>query len=156
MGAKELSVQTNIDATLGKAITTNQRVYVIMHTDLSQNAAPWLFSQENVGSTSTPMSFIESRFCSRLYDQIADKCSSAASKRFIRLDHYVTEGICIRDMAYICNSKIKYTADKCLANANKHGKTVNFLVIDYADDFRGKEVVNVAREENLKNIQFFQ
>ena len=150
-------MQTDYDATLGDAVSTNQRIYIIMHTALSQRAEPWLFWQHYVGYTWHSMSFIASKGCSSLADKVAENCDREAGKgmSLVRLDLYLTYGLCVDDLASWCNEKIKLAAGKCRQNARKYRKTVNFLVIDYADLDPGKNVVKIAREENERNIKYF-
>lgn len=154
---KKLSVQTNYHSTLGEAISRNQRIYVIMHTELSDMSEPWLFWQHYVGYTWHSMSFIASRGCSALADKVAENCDKEAGKgmSLVRLDLYLTYGLCVDDLAGFCNKKIKSAAEKCRKNVRKHRKTVNFLVVDYADASPGKDVVQVAKMENLKNIKYY-
>ena len=142
--------------TLGKAIRRNQRIYIIMHENMSQNSESWLFSHHYVGYTWHSMSFINSGGCSSLAEKVADNCYKEARRPFVRLDLYLSYGLCIDDLASWCNTKIKSTAEKCRKNARKRGRTVSFIVVDYADLSPGRDVVKVAREENLKNIQFFR
>ena len=153
---KQLSVQTDFDATLSDAITKNQRIYIIMHEDMSEQSESWLFSQHNVGYTWHSMSFIESAGCSLLAEKVADNCYRQASKQLVRLDLYLSYGLCINDLASWCNTKIRSSAQECRKNARMRGRTINFIVVDYAGLGSGRDVVKVAREENMRNIQFFR
>ncbi|XP_065055064.1 uncharacterized protein LOC135683671 [Rhopilema esculentum] len=158
LSSKELSVQTNYYATLGRAVTKNQRIYIIMHTELSKSATePWLFWQHYVGYTWHSMSFIASSRCINLADKVAENCFTEAKKgrSLIRLDLYLTYGLCIHDLASWCNTRISPAAKTCRKNARQFNKTVNFIVIDYADSEAGKKVKDIAKNENLNNIKYY-
>ena len=153
---KKLSVQTDFDATLGDAIAKNQRIYIIMHQNLSEQSESWLFSHNYVGYTWHPMSFIESAGCSSLAEKVAENCYHEARRQLVRLDLYLSYGLCINDLASWCNTKIRSSAQECRKNARERARTVSFIVVDYAGLGSGRDVVKVAREENLKNILFFR
>ena len=153
--AKQLSVQTDFDATLGDAVSSNQRIFIIMHEDLSQNSEHWLFSHHLVGYTWHSMSFIASWGCKTLAEKVAENCYKEASRPLVRLDLYLSYGLCIDDLASWCNGWIGSSAKKCRKNARKRGRTVSFIVVDYADLGAGRDVIKVARNENLKNIQHY-
>ena len=158
--SKQLAIQTYFHATLGEAIKNNQRIYIFMHDELSDvtDGRGWLFSQHYVGFTWHSMIFIKSNGCQKLADKVASNCAKEASKisRFlIRLDLYLSSGLCVHDLASWCNEKMPAAANKCRINARKHGKTINFIVIDYADVGAGRKVADVAREQNIENIKYF-
>eukprot|EP00112_Aurelia_sp_Birch-Aquarium-sp1_P010463 Seg2232.4 transcript_id=Seg2232.4/GoldUCD/mRNA.D3Y31 product="hypothetical protein" protein_id=Seg2232.4/GoldUCD/D3Y31 len=156
--SKQLAIQTHYSATLGEAIKNNQRIYIFMHDDLSDLAdhAGWLFWQHYVGFTWHSMVFITSSGCQKLADKVASNCAKEARNRsLVRLDLYLSSGLCIHDMASWCNKRMPAAADKCRKNARKYRKTINFIVIDYADIGAGRKVADVARNQNLENIKYF-
>ena len=158
--SKQLAIQTHYHATLGEAIKNNQRIYIFMHDELSDLAGHkgWLFWQHHVGFTWHSMTFITSNGCQKLADKVASNCAKEASKTYrslVRLDLYLSSGLCIHDMASWCNKKMPAAADKCRINARKYRKTINFIVIDYADLGAGRKVADVARKQNLENIKYF-
>lgn len=126
-----------------------------MHDDLSQNLEHWLFTQDYVGYTWESWSFITSWGCKNLADKVSENCFKEARRHLVRLDLYLSYGLCISDLASWCNVWIKSSVDKCHQNAKRRGRTINFIVVDYADIGSGRDVIKVAKEENLKNIVHF-
>ena len=127
-----------------------------MHDNLSQQSENWLYTNDYIGYTWIQWTFISSWGCQKLANAVAEKCSDRArERRFVRLDLYLSSGLCIDDLASWCNTLIRPSTEKCRKNARVHGRTVNFIVVDYADLGSGRDVVKVAREENLKNVNYF-
>lgn len=150
---RRLSIQPSIEVKLGDAIRYNQRVYVVMHNELVLgNREPWIIPHWTVGHTHTNMKFIESSGCYNLMKSMSEsRCQREAAHTFVRYDMYLSSGLCRKHLASHCRKFISGGVGKCFIGTSTRRRTVNFLVVDYAND----DVILAARNQNVENIQFF-
>ena len=153
----KLAMQTNINAKIGDSIKDNKRIYVFLHSNLKNNIhGQYLFHQDLIGYTWVSRTWITSNNCRKLATEISDNCPHEARRKFVRLDLYLTSGLCIWDLAKACNGHIKYATKRCYENIQNNqpttAQTVNFITIDYATEGKGKNVVKVAKEMTERYI----
>lgn len=150
---RELSIQPSLDVTIGDAVRQNQRIYIIMDNDLViGHRKKWIIPHWVVGVVSQSMSFIRSRGCYNLMKRLSGfKCQKEAAHTFVRYDMFLKIGLCRKHLAKYCRKFISGGVKKCFLGTSLQRRTVNFIVVDYADD----DVIMAARKQNVENIQFF-
>ncbi|XP_057314321.1 uncharacterized protein LOC130655570 [Hydractinia symbiolongicarpus] len=151
--SSKVAIQPSKYAKLGSAVNQNKRIYIIMHNDLlKHNHKNWAIPHWKVGYTWTSMTFINSNGCHNLVKSMGkDRCTREASRNFVRYDLYLSSGLCTWDMASHCNQHIQEGLNRCFSGTKTKHKTVNFIVVDYAD----KRVIEGARKQNIKNIKMY-
>ena len=152
--AKELSIQPSMNTKLADAIKANQRIYVISHWKLVSDFQryPWIIGYWNVGYTWTSMKYLNSNGCYALIRAMGeDRCSKEAYHAFVRYDLYLTSGLCVHDLASKCRRYINEGVQECFKGTSKSKSTVNFIVVDYADN----EVIKATRSQNIQNIKLY-
>ena len=145
--------------TLRQAIESKQRIFVFMENGPAKYINPqpdWLL-QSNEFFRSTKSNIYVGPFngCVDIVPKARDKCNTNGS--FIEVAAFGTHGLCTWDMAWHCSrdNAIGAAIDECLKKRENYGKTVNFLIVDYAVDNYEKLVVERAKTVNQKNIQNF-
>ena len=152
----KLTMQTYLHSRIGRAISDNKRIYVFLHDKLRTSYEPFLFSTYYMGYTWETMSYLGSNGCAHLADKISSKCTAQSNNRmFIRLDLFLTLGLCVDDLSSKCNRYVKSSAQKCFDNSygGWRGKTVNFLVLDYVHRQPGLDAVAVAKDITAQYIK---
>ena len=150
---RKLSIQPSIEVKLGDAIRYNQRIYVIMHNELVLgNRASWIIPHWTVGQTYTDMTFIESNGCYNLQKAMAEsRCQREAAHTFVRYDMYLKSGLCRKHLASYCRKFISGGVSRCFVGTSTRRRTVNFIVVDYANN----DVIRAVTNQNMENIQYF-
>ncbi len=65
-------------------------------------------------------------------------------------------GLCISEMQRICNQQLYNATDACYTQRNEYGRTVNWIMVDYADEAVSPyTAVETARQLNLVNIEYY-
>ena len=77
------------------------------------------------------------------------RCQREAARDFLRYDLYLSAGLCNYDLAKYCRKYIRYGVHKCSEAAWTRKGTVNFIVVDFADQM----VVQAAKCQNFRNIK---
>lgn len=149
---RELTLATSTSLKLREAISRNQRIFFIIHQSLVLRDQPWLIPHWSVGYTWTQMKFVGSKGCQSLMRDISGiRCQREAARTFLRYDLYLTSGLCVYDLAKYCRKYIKYGVHKCFEGAWTRKSTVNFIVVDFANEV----VVKAAKCQNFRNIQYY-
>ena len=149
----ELSVQNDQYATLGRSISDNKRIFVIMAEKLTTNIVRKsnYISEYDVGFTWTSKHGATKSDAKELIEAMGEnRCENEAYRHsFVRYDLYLSWGLCIDDLAALVKPFIREGVLGCHAGTTKQRKTVNFILVDYVDE----AVVNVANELNKINIK---
>jgi len=152
----KVTMQTNLDALIGDSVKQNKRIYTFLHLRLTMNSENFLFHHNYIGYTWNSMGWVGSDDCKALATKVSDNCPHEARRKFVRLDLYLSWGLCVDDLASKCNKHIDYAAKRCVKNIEDaswtQAKTVNFIVIDYATEGKGLDAVKVAKQLTEKHI----
>lgn len=96
--------------TLGEAISSNQRIFLFMHTRLigdNYYKYRWVYAANYEISLSwTSLNLIESAGCSKVVDFIQKKCRESYYYDFMEVDLFLTWGLCVKHLADWCNEYI--------------------------------------------------
>ena len=144
---------------LKDAIRPNERIFIFVATELYKYMSlehKWLvLSYGRIASTwdTNPVIFS----CSGITQHAKQKCGvPGAFYTFIDLSAFGSYGKCTWDMAETCSSWLGQAAFECYKLREMRDKTVNFLLVDWADHFAGGEsVINKAKFMNQKNIKTY-
>ena len=138
------------------AIRSNERIFIFMDRKLYKyisSTHKWIvLSNGLISSTwaTNPMSLS----CSAITQYAKQKCSTPAT--FIDLSAFGSYGLCTWDMAKVCSKWLGEAAFTCQKLRESWGKTVNFLLVDWEEYYKGGEsVVNKAKFINQKNIKTY-
>ena len=140
--------------TLGQAITNKQRIFIFMDNRLKSHVPQnWAYnSNYYIASSWGSNSFTSS--CGAITTHASSKCTSTLD--FMDLSAFGTAGWCVADMAAICSEWLGEAMEECYKKRITGDRTVNFLLVDWIQYFRGREsVVNKAKFMNEKNIQHY-
>lgn len=153
----KLVMQPQIDDLIGNAIKSNKRVYVFLHDRSKKDMKEsFLFHQNLIGYTWVSMAYVGSNGCKNLAKKISDNCPYEARRKFVRLDLYLSWGLCIDDLASSCNKHLDYVTRRCYDKINQHrtyAQTVNFIVTDYSTEKPGIDAVKIAKEITERYIR---
>lgn len=155
-GANKLAMSTYYKEnrewpTLKMAISSNQRIFVFMDNNLSQHITrpyDWFVRSNNVIKSTWESHGVTSS-CSGIVTSARKKCDTNSD--FIEVAAFASRGLCTWDMARLCSKWLGEAQDVCYGKREPHGKTVNFLAVDWVD--YGESVVNKAKFMNQINIR---
>ncbi|XP_028390762.1 uncharacterized protein LOC114515665 [Dendronephthya gigantea] len=141
---------------LKDAIQSNERIFILVAEYLYQNMPSKdqgiVLSKGLIASTWGTNPVTSS--CSGITQHAKDKCSTSTT--FIDLSAFGSYGLCTWEMATICSKWLGEAAFECLKLRKTLGKTVNFLLVDWAEYYSGGEsVINKAKFMNEENIKTY-
>ena len=145
--------------TLRQAIESKQRVIVLMENGPAKYITPqpdWLVQSNSVIASTWKDVYVGFVYgCIDIVPPARDKCDS--TRDFTELAAFGTHGLCRWDMAWWCSKDngIGNAIEECYTDRKKRGKTVNFLIVDFAVDNYETSVVDRAKTLNQRNIQQF-
>ena len=145
--------------TLRQAIETNQRIFVFMENGPAKYISPqpdWLVQSNGVMRSSWKSVYVGFIYgCIDIVQPARDKCDTG--RDFMELAAFGTHGLCRWDMAWWCSKDdgIGDAMEECYTKRQKHGKTVNFMIVDFAVDNYETSVIDRAKTMNQRNIQTF-
>ena len=148
--------------TLRQAIESKQRVFVFMDEGPAKYITPqpdWLVQSNGfITSTYSFLWMTLANRCTSIVSRARSECDTSGS--FVELSAFGSFGMCLEAMARYCSrdEAIGNAIEECYSKREKHGKTVNIVMVDYAVDSKGYEMLSVvdrAKTMNEKNIQKF-
>merc|ERR1712050_433086 len=143
--------------TLQEAVNENKRVFVIAKEFICSSSCfrsyPWIINEdENVGDTYQKRHMTSS--CSGIVADTRANCQANNTKTFILESHFGSSGVCVSDMAGLCDQHLPSAVSECASVRNPAGKSVNFIAVDYANRASDSvSVVTIAKEQNVNNVR---
>ena len=126
----------------------NERVFVFLHESLQLGNQPW--AHDPIPSQNP--SIVVKNNCNDLIDFSSGVCDVCTD--LWGIDAIGNRGLCLFQMAELCNS-ITYNATRaCLDLRMEYGKTLNVIEVDFPDKFPegGLSVVDIANNFNKLNV----